>query len=70
MWPQSRVTEPSLVSKLEYKVTQWQQNDYMKYADVVYNGQKYRGIRLTTEHGDSKENGYELNKSYWFNGNR
>ena len=65
-YPQSRITDATLINTLESLATSWQQNEHMEYIDITYDGQKYRGIRLTTKHGDSKENGYELNKIYWF----
>lgn len=54
-------------------------SDYMKYADVEYNGDKYRAVKFdsyrpyftgfeSTSVGDTYQdnNGYECGKTYWF----
>ena len=55
-----------------------EQGDFMKYADVEYNGEKYRGVyftqyrpywtgnAVTEENSNQKYNGYEVNTQYWF----
>ena len=52
--------------------------DFMKYADVTYNGVKYRGVTFTQylpwytslscskDNSYQDENGYTLNTTYWF----
>ena len=54
--------------------------DYMQYCDVIYDGNKYRGVTFGTyrpidtfgvtdtsgEHGYQDDNGYQFGKVYWF----
>lgn len=54
------------------------QGDWMRYTDVAYNGEKYRGVKFTQYRpiqtirtsGESNsrqdENGYFINNAYWF----
>ena len=87
-YPQSEVNDKSLVSKLNSLPLQWRsysyyknkngsikQSDYMKYADVDYNGNRYRAVTMTeyrpiylhSETEDSwQQMKYELNTVYWF----
>ena len=55
-----------------------EQGDFMRYADVEYNGEKYRGVYFTAyrpawttgaateDNSYQKDNGYEVNTQYWF----
>lgn len=61
-YPQSRVTDNALIEKLNELPVQWisygyyngtgdfgseRQSDYMQYADVTYQDNKYRGVRIS-----------------------
>lgn len=56
-YPQSKVTNSETISELNSINLNWlsyeyyssgMQSDYMKYADVLYNGEKYRGVRFSS----------------------
>ena len=66
-------------SSESYSTSGRTQGDWMRYADVTYNGNKYRGVKFTqyrpynTNHPStlinySKQagNGYNINTVYWF----
>lgn len=43
------------------------QGDWMRYTDIVYNGNKYRGVKFTQyRHAFQDVNGYYTNTVYWF----
>ena len=53
------------------------QGDWMRYTDIMYNGNKYRGVKFTqyrpvitfdplTSSSDQSDNGYSINTIYWF----
>lgn len=91
-YPQSRVTNSSTVKALNKNLKKWQsfdlyntnskgktkKSDYFKYADVTYNGVKYRAIKFSsyrTVYYDfmpdypvtmQQTNGYKKNTVYWF----
>ncbi len=87
-YPQSKVTDTDLAAALAEKagdVSGWTsygyyvssvKSDYMKYTDVEYNNEKYRGVYFTRVRpyytdGDStdsyqEKNGYVVNTVYWF----
>ena len=94
-YPQSRVTNSSLISTLNSKSKSWvsyeyysgtgkyrdgmmQPSNYMKYADVTYNGNRYRAVLFTeyrpvytgyttlADNSNQDENGYYINTVYWF----
>lgn len=92
-YPQSKVTDSSLISKLNSQSKTWtyydyyigtgdgvpgeaKPSDYMKYTDIKYNGEKYRGVQFTTyrswcteylwNYTCQYENGYHPNAIYWF----
>lgn len=93
LYPQSRVTDSSLISTLNSKTKTWtyydyyigtgdgvpgeaKLSDYMKYTDITYNGEKYRGVHFTTyrswcteyrwNYTCQYENGYNPDTVYWF----
>lgn len=57
-----------------------EESDYMRYCDIEFNGDLYRGVRFTsyrkvytnyksdesTEYSPQSENGYNINNTYWF----
>ncbi len=55
-----------------------EESDYMKYADVTYNGTKYRAVKFTEyrpyyptfsssdSNSEQDDNGYKTNTTYWF----
>ncbi len=61
-----------------YEDTQMTASDYMRYKDVIYNGNKYRGVdfdsyrpsntyfKLSDDCGRQNDNGYTTGKVYWF----
>ena len=92
-YPQSEVTDSTLLSALNSKSKTWVSygyysgtgysdgqmtaKDYMKYADVTYNGNKYRAVTFssyrpyftadTSSSGTYQDdNGYTTNTVYWF----
>ncbi len=91
-YPQIEVTDESLLNELNSQELEWisyeyysgtpeeQQvpGDFMKYADVTYNGNKYRAVTFTEyrpfvtaydtseENSYQAENGYETGVVYWF----
>ncbi|MBQ3151755.1 MAG: hypothetical protein IJB86_10980, partial [Clostridia bacterium] len=92
-YPQSKVTDSTLLSALNSKSKTWVSygyysgtgssdgqmtaKDYMKYADVTYNGNKYRAVTFssyrpyftsgTSSSGTYQDdNGYTTNTVYWF----
>lgn len=90
-YPQSKVTDSSLVSALDGVSKNWvsygyysgdgsvgsmKPGDWMKYADFVYNGKKYRAVTfsqyrpvLTSQEYSSecqRENGYIVDNTYYF----
>ncbi len=50
------------------------QGDWMRYTDIIYNGNKYRGVKFTkyrpyytySSHSNQYDNGYYTNTVYWF----
>ena len=94
-YPQSEVTDVNLIDALNSLQFDWvsyryysgtgetgsmQEGDYMKYADVTYQGDKYRAVYFThyrpgaTNHSNAdsdanygqKVSGYNTNTVYWF----
>ncbi len=81
-YPQTRVTDPSLLAELDSQALIWtdydyycdgKQEDYMKFADVAYSGERYRAVSFShyrgsadADNSDQKENGYEPETVYWF----
>lgn len=86
-YPQSMVTDSALIKTLNTKSLNWKyydyycdgkQEDFMKYADVTYSGNRYRAVTFShyrpyssSYSSDSiytyqDENGYEPNIVYWF----
>ncbi len=95
-YPQSRVVDLTLISQLNAQPKTWVslgryagtgstgsmvESDYVKYADVTFNGEKYRAITFSaytgyytyyaTETEGNKHclqyvNGYYINEVYWF----
>ena len=89
-YPQSEVTDGELKAKLtelagstdgwtsyNYYISD-AQSDYMKYTDVEYGGEKYRGVYFTqyrpygttnsssTDNSWQNDNGYSTSTVYWF----
>lgn len=94
-YPQTKVTDSSLISALNAKSKSWvsygyytgsgswddgqmKSSNYMKYADISYNGEKYRAVTFTQYRPDrtgftssasytnQDENGYTPNNVYYF----
>ncbi len=92
-YPQTEVKDEATLNALNSKSLNWisygyysgngetgsmVQSDYMKYADVTYNGTKYRAVKfteyrpqLTTDvspysNSEQNYNGYTTNTTYWF----
>lgn len=89
-YPQSEVTDAALKSALTSKAgstSGWtsydyyisgEQSDFMKYTDVEYGGEKYRGVYFTkyrpywttgsssTDNSEQDDNGYSTSTVYWF----
>ncbi len=92
-YPQSKVTDSSLVSALNGVSKNWvsygyysgdgssgsmKPGDWMKYADFVYNGKKYRAVTFSqyrplatimtssAENTFQDDNGYSINTTYYF----
>ena len=94
-YPQSEVKDVATLSALNGKSLSWKSygyysgdgnygsgksSDYMKYADVTYNGNKYRAVKFTSyrpwgtyaacawdsSYSDQGNNGYYTGTVYWF----
>lgn len=92
-YPQSKVSDSSLVSALNKVLKNWvsygyysgdgssgsmKPGDWMKYADFVYNGKKYRAVTFSqyrplatimtssAENTFQDDNGYSINTTYYF----
>ena len=92
-YPQSKVTDSSIVSALDKASKKWisygyysgdgndgsmKPGDWMKYADFVYNGKKYRAVTFSqyrplattmtssAENTFQDDNGYSVNTTYYF----
>ncbi len=92
-YPQTEVKDEATLNALNSKSLNWisygyysgngekgsmVQSDYMKYADVTYNGTKYRAVKFTEYRPDwtydassdsnsfQDDNGYTTNTTYWF----
>ena len=92
-YPQSKVSDSSLVSALNKVLKNWvsygyysgdgssgsmKPGDWMKYADFVYNGKKYRAVTFSqyrplatimtssAENTFQDDNGYSVNTTYYF----
>ncbi len=86
-YPQSKVTDNNLISALNSINEQWTSynyftegnaSDFMKYKDVTYNGNKYRGVLFTkyrpnityavadAQNSFQDDNGYYTDIVYWF----
>ncbi len=92
-YPQSRVTNANLLSALGSQTKTWKsygcysgtgsagtmvQGDWMKYADVTYNGSKYRAVTFSqyrpcytcysssADYTYQDDNGYTTKAVYWF----
>ena len=85
-YPQSEVTDDTLKTKLSdlagdtagwasynYYVSN-KQSDFMKYTDIDYDGETYRGVYFThyrpsytsADENNGSPNGYRKNKIHWF----
>ena len=89
-YPQSMLKDEALITKLDALKPKWQsygyyngdgtlgsatQSDYAQYADVVFEGERYRAVKFSEyrshhTHGESQVNWqsdrFELNHTYWF----
>ena len=88
-YPQSEVTDETLKTTLNSQTLNWTsykyyfdgaQDDFMQYADVTYNGNRYRAVEFidhyrpkhTTsastdvDHSYQLDNGYDKDIVYWF----
>ena len=87
-YPQTRVTDEALTDALNSQALRWTYYDYyvnharedfMKYADVTYNGNKYRAVTFshyrpeyitssetTADDSHQDNNGYSPDTVYWF----
>ncbi len=92
-YPQTEVKDEATLNALNSKSLNWIsygyysgngeegsmiQSDYMKYADVTYNGNKYRAVKFTEyrpgytygassdSNSEQDDNGYYTNTTYWF----
>lgn len=89
-YPQSEVTDSKLISKLTSKAgstDKWisynyyinsKQSDFMKYKDISYKGEKYRGVYFSSYRPDrtsysssedysyQDDNGFYTSDIYWF----
>lgn len=93
-YPQTQVTDKEVLSGLNALTLKWKyykdctagegyygtmrQTKSMKYADVMYNGSRYRAVMIeqyrpssvldagVTQTSDQDDNGYSLNTVYWF----
>lgn len=92
-YPQSKVTDSELIAELEAQELNWisynyyngdgnygsmVSGDWMKYADVEYNGEKYRCVNFSqyrpyytfyasnTSNSWQSRSGYKVNNNYWF----
>ena len=94
LYPQSEVTDSALKSKLNSQSLSWKSYGYyygdggnfgsskpadtMKYTDIIYNGEKYRGVKFSeyraayitaaSGYGGTPQatNGYKTDVVYWF----
>ncbi len=93
MYPQTEITDETLLAELNAQTLEWNSygyysgngsygtavsSDYMKYADVELDGDKYRAVTFTqyrpwqSEHDienskyEQQNNGYETETVYWF----
>lgn len=86
-YPQSKVTDQTIIDALNQKASGWTsynyysnkiQGDWMQYCDVLYNGERYRGVNFTeyrpylntipSSAGNSEQDnrGYYTGITYWF----
>lgn len=86
-YPQTRVTDNGVISSLNALGGEWvsydyytegKPSDFMKYKDVSYGGNKYRGVIFTkyrpnityavadAQNSYQDENGYKTDTVYWF----
>ncbi len=93
-YPQSKVTDTALISELDKIEKSWvsygyysgngdygsmQQSDYMRYADISYNGERYRAVIFdnyrpyyttssfpSADKAKQYKNGFETNQVYYF----
>ncbi|MCR5783099.1 MAG: InlB B-repeat-containing protein [Clostridia bacterium] len=84
-YPQTRVTDSSLLSSLNSRSLTWKyydyyadgkQENYMKYADITYSGDRYRAVAFShyrpqytydsENYTYQDDNGYEPDTVYWF----
>lgn len=77
-YPQSRVTDSSLIATLNSQSLSWIYYDYyvdgakeefMEYADIIYSGSRYRAVRFShyrSNYTNQNANGYEPDVVYWF----
>lgn len=93
-YPQSRETNSATISALNAKAPSWsnwtsygyysgngstmKQGNWMRYTDVTYNGEKYRGVKFTqyrpsritypssSDDSCQGDNSYYTNTIYWF----
>ncbi len=92
-YPQTEVKDEATLNALNSQSLNWvsygyysgdgdygsmKSSDYMKYADVTYNGNKYRAVKFTEyrpywtgyassgSNSEQDDNGYYTNTTYWF----
>ena len=83
-YPQTLVEDEALIDVLGEQTAVWQSysyyaggeiSDYMQYADVEYDGERYRGVKFTQYRMDTTtystttwqdDNGYDTGTVYWF----
>ncbi len=72
-YPQTKVTDSKIISALEKLPAKWKKMDECtEYSDVVYNGKRYRALKLLEDRPNTYltqyYNGYNntINDVYWF----
>ncbi len=92
-YPQTKVTDADIISGLNAKSANWisygyysatddegktEENNFMYYTDILYDGERYRGVKFTdyrpayttlfptAENSYQDDNGYKANTVYWF----
>ncbi|MDD6061419.1 MAG: DUF6273 domain-containing protein, partial [Oscillospiraceae bacterium] len=78
-YPQSKVTDEKLIKKLNSLDLDWKsydyyssdeggnyvQGDFMRFADVTMDGERYRAVTMDSQRG-SEEHEYLCDTTYWF----
>ncbi len=87
-YPQSEVKDEALIAELNALAPEWDEwtsygyyelwktGEWMKYTDITYNNEKYRGVKfaqyrpsqtgLSNLYNNQKSNEYYVNINYWF----